>query len=618
MAGGRDIRGSRPKAQGENIQSTFLTQKPRISDRTRLGSKMNGYTFGPHVATLLWISLGCLLLGNLAYAELDKDFEFEGENTISEDAKIVDATFLDDEDYLHDDGSTPDDEFGSGTSPPEISTIFPTQPPTESLDGPVFYRITINFTNVQYDSSLSDRNTFEFQQAAARYKQAIELLYRDVGGTQTVNILQFRPGNADLNAYPPSMLVTADLGTQEYYYQITIFNVLNGALNRGYVGPYEVSPHGFSFRPISGHGSSCPKTIGRDPTSLPRLGDAQANLMLNNRFICDGFLRDFTYFRGTPYGTAYVGVWRQYGDLEFILRHKVELPPAPIGIHTINIDPPIPVELGDFLGIHYSADTNTGIIASSIPEDGVLDDNELYQTLCIDVRDDRITLNTPLDFTGYSHDLQRKTFALSGLLNYDLQVTDSPPTVAPTDFHIPTPSPRLTCSPFQFRCRDGTCIDSSLRCDAQFDCPDRSDEYDCGCNNDQFQCESGDCISSSLRCNRVYDCRDGSDEVNCGVVPCGADEFDCGDGTCLLGFQYCDGVRDCRDGRDEFGCPTKAPPTTTTTIAPPSPACQYYEFDCGGGECIDGRMRCDGNPHCSNGADEQKCGKASTKSLRRH
>ena len=62
----------------------------------------------------------------------------------------------------------------------------------------------------------------------------------------------FRPGSADPDVYPPSMLVTADLGTMEYYYQLTIFNTLNGAINRGYVGSFEVSPHGFSFRPISG------------------------------------------------------------------------------------------------------------------------------------------------------------------------------------------------------------------------------------------------------------------------------------------------------------------------------------------------------------------------------
>jgi hypothetical protein len=140
--------------------------------------------------------------------------------------------------------------------------------------------------------------------------------------------------------------------------------------------------------------------------------------MLNNRFTCDGFVQDFTYFRGTPEGSAYVGIWRQYGDMEFILRHRVELPPAIVGIHTVTMDPPVPVERGDFLGIHYSSWARVGIIANSIPEDNVLDESELYQTLCINVHDEEIAINTPLDFSGYRHDLQRKTFALSGLMNY--------------------------------------------------------------------------------------------------------------------------------------------------------------------------------------------------------
>lgn len=58
---------------------------------------------------------------------------------MQEHAKIVDGTFLDDEDYLNDEGSTPesDDQVtGSGTGPSDISTIFPTRLPTESLDGP--------------------------------------------------------------------------------------------------------------------------------------------------------------------------------------------------------------------------------------------------------------------------------------------------------------------------------------------------------------------------------------------------------------------------------------------------------------------------------------------------
>ncbi|KAK2147467.1 hypothetical protein LSH36_551g01015 [Paralvinella palmiformis] len=210
----------------------------------------------------------------ISNSKQEKDFEFEGENVFNPDAKIVDGTFLDDEDYLHDDGSTPesDDQVtGSGTGPTDIHTIFPTRLPTGSLDGPVFYRITLNFTNVRYIKPLGDRNTLEFQQTAARYKQAIEGLFRDIPGQQTVNVLQFRPGSADPDVYPPSMLVTADLGTMEYYYQLTIFNTLNGAINRGYVGSYEVSPHGFSFRPISG---CFPNGVSTGPYA-PRLINAE-------------------------------------------------------------------------------------------------------------------------------------------------------------------------------------------------------------------------------------------------------------------------------------------------------------------------------------------------------
>ena len=50
----------------------------------------------------------------------------------------------------------------------------------------------------------------------------------------------------------PSVIVTLDLSTVDYYNRLLLFNVLNTALNRGYLDTVRVSPKGFSFRPITG------------------------------------------------------------------------------------------------------------------------------------------------------------------------------------------------------------------------------------------------------------------------------------------------------------------------------------------------------------------------------
>lgn len=39
---------------------------------------------------------------------------------------------------------------------------------------------------------------------------------------------------------------------------------------------------------------------------------------------------------------------------------------------------------------------------------------------------------------------------------------------------------RLECNEYEFRCNDGTCIDSRRKCDKRLDCPDSSDEDNCG------------------------------------------------------------------------------------------------------------------------------------------
>ncbi|KAF4525184.1 hypothetical protein B566_EDAN013418, partial [Ephemera danica] len=81
-------------------------------------------------------------------------------------------------------------------------------------------------------------------------------------------------------------------------------------------------------------------------------------------------------------------------------------------------------------------------------------------------------------------------------------------------------TPRLPggCKAFEFRCNDGKCIDLYLRCDAERDCTDGSDEHLCGkgvCGVHQYRCANGICIPGSNVCDGPNDCGDSSDEIYC-------------------------------------------------------------------------------------------------------
>jgi len=38
----------------------------------------------------------------------------------------------------------------------------------------------------------------------------------------------------------------------------------------------------------------------------------------------------------------------------------------------------------------------------------------------------------------------------------------------------------LGCSRSEYRCGTGLCINSYMKCDGKYDCPDKTDEFDCG------------------------------------------------------------------------------------------------------------------------------------------
>nr|XP_021188861.2 uncharacterized protein LOC110375163 [Helicoverpa armigera]XP_021188862.2 uncharacterized protein LOC110375163 [Helicoverpa armigera]XP_021188863.2 uncharacterized protein LOC110375163 [Helicoverpa armigera] len=154
----------------------------------------------------------------------------------------------------------------------------------------------------------------------------------------------------------------------------------------------------------------------------------------------------------------------------------------------------------------------------------------------------------------------------------------------------------VTCSPDEWRCRNGLCVPAEARCDGSIQCYDRSDEMYCECDlTKQFRCgHSISCFSHTKLCDGVIDCWDGYDEVNC-TTECPADQFTCTDGQCILSSRFCDGLADCADGSDEpDGC---------------GGSCGAHELRCRNQRCVPRAAQCDNHDNCGDLTDELHCSK---------
>ncbi|KAM3967756.1 uncharacterized protein ACR2FA_011298 [Aphomia sociella] len=152
----------------------------------------------------------------------------------------------------------------------------------------------------------------------------------------------------------------------------------------------------------------------------------------------------------------------------------------------------------------------------------------------------------------------------------------------------------VTCSPQEWRCRNGLCVHAVARCDGSIQCYDRSDEMHCDCDlSKQFRCgHSISCFPNTKLCDGVIDCWDGFDEVNC-TAECPKDQFTCTDGQCILSSRFCDGFTDCEDGSDEpHGC---------------DGGCSAHELRCVNQRCVSRSVRCDGHDNCGDATDELHC-----------
>ncbi|KAK2193775.1 hypothetical protein NP493_5g02050 [Ridgeia piscesae] len=189
-------------------------------------------------------------------------------------------------------------------------------------------------------------------------------------------------------------------------------------------------------------------------------------------------------------------------------------------------------------------------------------------------------------------------------------------------FHEP-----VQCGLYEFRCKNGRCIDSLKTCDDWDDCGDGSDEAECAskgpcheevkrakpnllgafvpqCTEDGYyeakQCHgsTGHCWCVSKEGEELQGTRTGPGEesVSCDAtapVQCGLYQFRCGNARCIDNLFRCDGTDNCGDGSDEALCGHRP--------------CTRSEFQCSDGSCIDVRKKCDTYNDCSDGSDEENC-----------
>ncbi|XP_026685800.1 very low-density lipoprotein receptor-like, partial [Diaphorina citri] len=167
-----------------------------------------------------------------------------------------------------------------------------------------------------------------------------------------------------------------------------------------------------------------------------------------------------------------------------------------------------------------------------------------------------------------------------------------------------------SCRQDEFKCHNGTCLNISKRCNNVTDCATGEDERNCPqvpdysrCGIDEFRCTNGQCVHQRAKCNKVVDCDDGSDEDYCGynLAPCPDSDFTCNDGSCIPLEKICDRYPDCPEREDEANC--YDPYYRNLAVV-----CQSDEFSCRDGrKCVPLRQKCDRRPDCDDESDEREC-----------
>ncbi|CAD5212711.1 unnamed protein product [Bursaphelenchus okinawaensis] len=187
---------------------------------------------------------------------------------------------------------------------------------------------------------------------------------------------------------------------------------------------------------------------------------------------------------------------------------------------------------------------------------------------------------------------------------------------------------RRECTDQEFQCSAGQCIHYDKICDGNDDCGDRADEATCdsdelnvkkGCGQHEYTCHNGDCIDVRRKCDRNYDCRDGSDETVCDyfnrvqqrpTTPPHVLEQQRREQEAerrRIHEEHLRRVEEARRERERLDA-IQSNQVKSAEISFDE-GCSDDEFTCSNGKCIDKRRKCNQIHDCSDGSDEEDCGR---------
>lgn len=155
--------------------------------------------------------------------------------------------------------------------------------------------------------------------------------------------------------------------------------------------------------------------MGRIPKTFGPGGNNWGNLMVTTAFPCDGYVVAWKFYRALPFGSVYIGVFRQTSEKEFTLVEKTLLPEGVTGEQKYEPDPPILARRGDFIGVFHSRNTPQEVLGRSADE---VREGERPQNYYVSFVDEDIQQGVPFDINSFVNSENQASIAVQAEMSY--------------------------------------------------------------------------------------------------------------------------------------------------------------------------------------------------------